>query len=210
MKKIPGTKLAVWSGEIYSLSHHHIRKPGKHDVFAYYDTAGNKRSATRAKLIWCADNGVEPWKVPEGYSFHLCDGEAVCETFSDRMSRVRKHPIATASWEDYDFIERFSHACKEHLKGDSTARVRIFQMLNSKREELIEHAKRTEGGVGEKRAIDLADQAILAVFDETVSGQRAIPSPVASMKSRIGWYIKNARMKKKQLSKLSTNDTSRI
>ena len=151
MKKIPGTKLAVMDGEIYSLSHHHIRKPGKHDVFAYYDTDGKKRSATRAKLIWCADNGVEPWKVPEGYSFHLCDGEAVCETFSDRMSRVRKHPIATASWEDYDFIERFSHACKEHLKGDSTARVRIFQMLNSKREELIEHAKRTEGGGGREK-----------------------------------------------------------
>ena len=31
MKKIPGTKLAVMDGEIYSLSHHHIRKPGKHE-----------------------------------------------------------------------------------------------------------------------------------------------------------------------------------
>ena len=73
-------------------------------------------------------------------------------------------------------------------------------MLQSKREELIAHAKRTEGGVGAKRAIDLTDQAILAVFDETVSGRRAIPSPVASMKSRIGWYIKNARNKKRQLN----------
>ena len=200
MKTIPGTKLAVMDGEIFSLSHHRIRKPGKHDVFAYYDIGGNKRSATRAKLIWCAENNVEPWKVPANYSFHLCDGEAVCETFSDRMSRVKSHSIATVSWDDYDFIERFAHTCKEHLKGDKEARTRIFLMLQSKREELIEHAKRTEGGVGAKRAIDLADQAILAVFDETVSGQRAIPSPVASMKSRIGWYIKNARNKKRQLN----------
>ena len=200
MKTIPGTKLAVMDGEIYSLSHRRIRKPGKHDVFAYYDIGGNKRSATRAKLIWCAENNVEPWKVPANYSFYLCNGKVVCETFSDRMSRVKSHSIATASWEDYDFIERFSHACKEHLKGDKEARTRIFLMLQSKREELIEHAKRTEGGVGEKRAIDLADQAILAVFDETVSGHRAIPSPVASMKSRIGWYIKNARNKKRQLN----------
>ena len=108
--------MAVMDGEIFSLSHHRVRKPGKHDVFMYYDTDGNRHSATRAKLIWCADNGVEPWRVPANYSFHLCDGKAVCETFSDRMSRVKSHSIATASWEDYD------RAVLPRLQGTSERR----------------------------------------------------------------------------------------
>jgi len=200
MTIIPGTNIAVTDDcQIWSLRWNRVRKPDKHDIFPYYDLDGRRHTATRAKLVWTARHGVEPWKVPREFSFHIEDGKPVCETFGDRMARVRSQPWARASWQDYDFIEQFARACKEHMMGDRTAERRIFLMLHSKRQQLIDHARCTEGGVGKKKAIDLADQAIQAVFEETVSGARAVPSPVASMKSRIGWYIKRARMEKRQL-----------
>lgn len=119
----------------------------------------------------------------------------MCETFSDRMCRtateLRKH--AKIKWEDYDYIEKYVKACKKLLEGDINAKNRIFTLLNQRREELIRYAMKTAGGVGKIKAIDYADQAIIYTFELTINGKYHVPSPMASMKSKINRLIKDNR-----------------
>lgn len=110
---------------------------------------------------------------------------------SDAYEERRKQ--AQMKWEDYDFIERFAHECKLFLRGDGDARVRIFAMLNSRRDELIQYGMRAAGGVGRKRATDYADISIMKVFDKVVEGKYGVPSPIASMKFRVRRMIINNR-----------------
>jgi hypothetical protein len=58
-------------------------------------------------------------------------------------------------------------------------------MLSSERNDLLAYAMTAGGGCGKQRAEELADAAIMRVFEQTISGRRAIPSPRASMRTEI-------------------------
>ena len=182
---VPGTYLTVKGYDIHGK--HGIRKPGVRDCYQYNYTDGSRGYASRWKLVWCAEHGADPRKISKAYSFRLVNGVVICESFSERMSEVQKvrKQQAEMKWQDYDYIERFAHECKEFLKGDGDARGRIFGMLNGRRDELIQYGMHAAGGVGRKRATDYADISIMQVFDSVVDGKYSVPSPVASMKYRI-------------------------
>ena len=195
---IRGTSLTVINYDIYG-KHGKKRKPGARDCYQFNYTDGTRGYANRWKLIFCAEHNIDPREISKDYSFRLVNGVVVCETFSERMSEVAKvrKQQAEMKWQEYDYIERFAHECKEFLKGDGDARGRIFCMLNSRRDELIKYGRHAAGGVGLQRATDYADISIMQVFEKVVEGKYGVPSPVASMKYRIKRMIIDNRKHRK-------------
>lgn len=170
-------------------------KEGSRDVFTLYDSQGGKYRATRWKIIWAAEHGIDPREVPRHYSFREDNGTVLCETFSDRMCQTvrQRNAMAKVKWQDYDFIERFANTAKMMLQGDSEAKMKLFTMLNSRRDELIKYARHAAGGVSLTKATDYTDQAIYHVYETVIGGCFHVPSPVASMKWHINHYIKQGR-----------------
>lgn len=173
-------------------------KADRRDVFTLQADEGRIR-ATRSKIVWCAMNGRDIRRVPREYSFRIADnGIVIVETFSDRMSYVRhrQNMAVKVQWEDYDFIERFARTAKQMIEGKPDARRELFLMLNGKRDEFIGYARRSCGGVSEKRATDYADMAIVKVYDSLCSRTFAIASPIASIKWHIRKFITDERNKR--------------
>ena len=153
-------------------------RPLARDCFVL--TVNSKRYyGTRAKMIWCAEHKVSPDAVDAKFAFQMVDGKM-------RDVRIDYNEKVKASWQDYDYIERFAHLAKAHLQGDKTAASELWQMLSSERNDLLAYAMSAAGGgCGKQRAEELADAAIMRVFEQTISGRRAIPSPRASMRTEI-------------------------
>ena len=172
-------------------------KAGTRDVFTIYDHNGSKYQGTRWKIIWAAEHGVDPRKIPRTYSFREVNGSVYCETFSDRMCHTvkQRNAVAKVKWQDYDFIEKFAHTAKEMILGDSSAKAKLFTMLNSKRDELIEYARHASGGVSKEKAQLYTDQAIFNCYEKIVKGAFHVPSPIASIKWHINKSIKDGRKK---------------
>lgn len=164
-------------------------KADRRDVFTLQVAGEPPLRATRYKLVWCARHRVDVRFVPREYSFRVVNGELLCETFSDRMSMTRRIQEATVKvkWEDYDFIEHFAAIAKAMLKGEPDKLAELFALLNSQRDACISYARTASGGVSQTKAIDYTDRAIYHVFQTVVSGTRAVPSPIASIK----WHINN-------------------
>lgn len=173
-------------------------KASTRDIFTIYDHNGSKYQATRWKIIWAAEHGIDPRKIPRSYSFREVNGSVYCETFSDRMCRTvkQRNAVAKVKWQDYDFIEKFAHTAKEMILGDSNANVKLFTMLNSKRDELIEYARHASGGVSKEKAVFYTDQAIFYCYEKIVKGTFHVPSPIASIKWHINKSIKDGRNKR--------------
>jgi hypothetical protein len=172
-------------------------KDGLRGVITLYDQQ-HVYKATRWKIIWAAQHGIDPRKIPRAYSFREDNGTVLCETFSDRMSDTvkQRHKMATVKWQDYDFIERFAHTAKEMLQGDGTARMKLFTMLNQKRDELIKYARYAVGGVSLNKATDYTDQAIFHCYETIINGCYHVPSPIASIKWHIRKQIRDGRNKR--------------
>lgn len=152
----------------------------------YYLTEGGKVvvRGTRAKLVWCAEHQIAPTDIDAKFAFVMRDGVSECVMFADKMAavRVRESSRIRASIADYDFVIRFAQTAKAHLQGDEGAASRLWQILNSERDEAIAYAMHY---VGKDKAMELTDTAIMRVFEQTIKGTRAIPSPVASIKCEI-------------------------
>lgn len=99
----------------------------------------------------------------------------------------------TVKWQDYDFIEQFAHTAKMMLQGDEDAKVRLFTMLNARRDEFIAYARRALGGVSLPKATDYTDKAIYHVFETVVNGCYHVPSPIAKIKWYICHFIRQSR-----------------
>lgn len=164
-------------------------KADRRDVFTLQVAGVPPLRATRYKLVWCARHRVDVRCVPREYSFRVVNGVLLCETFSDRMSLTRRMQEATVKvkWEDYDFIEHFAAIAKAMLQGEQDKAAELFSLLNSQRDACIIYARTASGGVSQAKAIDYTDRAIYHVFQTVVSGSRAVPSPIASIK----WHINN-------------------
>lgn len=163
---------------------------------------GRTISATRYKIVWAARHNVDLRKIPKGYSFYLDgNGELKCDTFSNRMSQVAKirQQEVKVKREDYAFTEQYAHIAIQMCDGDVTARTRLYCLINSKRDEFIRYARRTNGGVSEEKAIHYTDEAIIYTYELICSGRYYVPSPVGSVKGRIYKLIADGR-KKQQLT----------
>lgn len=152
-------------------------------------------TATRAKLVWCATHKVSPCNIDSKFSFTIKDGKVVCEMFADKVSRVRIEYAARvkANWNDYDFIERYAQLAKAHLLGDEQAAALLYKMLDGERKNLEYYASHCAGGVGIGKAKDYTHEAIMRVYEQTVTGRRAVPSPIASIKYQIRKTIERNR-----------------
>lgn len=172
-------------------------KADRRDVFTLQVAGGPPLRATRCKLVWCAMHHVDVRRVPREYSFRVVNGVLLCETFSDRMSLTRRMQEATVKvkWQDYDFIEHFAAIAKAMLKGEPDKLAELFALLNSQRDALILYARTASGGVSQTKAVDYTDRAIYHVYETVVSGTRAVPSPMASIKWHINNQIRQSRNK---------------
>lgn len=173
-------------------------KPDRRDVFTLQARGCPPVRANRYKLVWCARNGVDVRDIPKEFSFRLSDnGVLIVETFSDRMSSVRKRLANTVKvqFEDYDFIERFASTAKRMISGEPEALADLFVLLNSQRDSLIQYARTASGGVSLQKAIYYTDKAIIKVYDMLCARTNAVASPIASIKWHINHFIKIGRKK---------------
>ena len=182
--------------KVYSSRLGHPLKHGKHDVVRLWK---NKKSYgfSRAKVVWCANNGVDPTTIPSIYAFTINGGVAVCELFSDKMSKLKTECPEMYNVEitksDYRTMMAFSSLALQVLSGDAIAKSNLYSFLHSYRSELASYAVTAVGGVGTKRAFDLADDAIQLTYDVITTGKRAIPNPVGFMKKKINGLIMESR-----------------
>lgn len=187
MTPIPSTKYYYTDGKdiFRKLKDGRMRPLRECKNRCYTLSVDNKRiMATKAKFIWCADHMIAPTDIDAKFAFTMIDGVANAVMFADKIASVRvKESLRTkASISDYDFIIKFAQTAKAHLKGEEGAASQLWQMLNSRRDGFIAYALNY---VGKDKAIQLTDTAIIRVFEQTIKGVRAIPSPVASIKCEI-------------------------
>lgn len=188
MKPIPGTKYYYSDGyDIYRKYKGGRMRPlkeGKNRVFTL-TVDYNRIHGTRAKLVWCAEHGVSPTDIDAKFAFEMKDGVSECVMFADKMSirNVQRANSVKCGVADYDYIIEFCNLVKAHMQGDEKASHRLWQILNKDRSLYVSYAMKYF--VGKDKAEELADGAIMRVFLQAVKGLRAIPSPVASIKSEI-------------------------
>ena len=193
MTRIPNTDYYVEGCDVYSHTGRRL-KPAKRDVLCL--TIGGKRlSATRAKLVWCANLKVDPRKVGKSYSFSFMGDEVEVSHFKDRMSEVRREWAKTVKVKlsDYDFVEKYVKLAKAQLLGDKRAELMLYSLLDSRRAELEEYALHAAGGVGKDKAAAYADTAIWRVYNTIIGHTRYVHSPMASMMFYVRQQIKDSR-----------------
>lgn len=135
--------------KVYSRRLGHPLKPEKHDVVRLWM---NKKSYafSRAKVVWCANNGVDPTTIPRTYAFTINGGVAVCELFSDKMSKLKTECPEMYNVEitkgDYRTMMTFSMLALQVLSGDANAKANLYSFLHSYRAELAAYAVTAVGG----------------------------------------------------------------
>ncbi len=135
--------------KVYSRRLGYPLKHGKHDVVRLWM---NKKSYafSRAKVVWCANNGVDPTTIPRTYAFTINGGVAVCELFSDKMSKLKTECPEMYNVEitkgDYRTMMTFSMLALQVLSGDANAKANLYSFLHSYRSELASYAVTAVGG----------------------------------------------------------------
>lgn len=154
------------------------------------------------KLIWCSEHNVSPKDISSKFTFKMVDGHVEAVMFADKMREVRvaEGQKVRWNWQDYDFIEKFAFLAKRHLQGDKEAASKLWEMLNAERYNLVYFAHGAAGGCGWRRANEITDLCIMRVFEQTILGQRAVPSPIASIKAMIRARIRFRREENRTIS----------
>lgn len=171
-------------------------KPDRRKVYRIMADDKKPLRANLNKLVWCARRGIDVRQVPRDYSFRNTDtGWVEVETFSNRMSRTRQavNKAVKMQREDYDFIERFAHTALSMIDGEPDAKLQLFTLLNSKRDECIRYARTASGGVSQEKAVLYTDTAIAKVYEQLLARNEVICSPIASIKWYINHQIKTGR-----------------
>lgn len=186
----------VIGDKVYSRRLGYPLKTEKNDIVRLWRNC-KSNGFSRAKVVWCANNGVDPTTIPRIYAFTINGGVAVCELFSDKMSKLKTGSPEIYNVEitkgDYRTMMAFSSMALQVLSGDAIAKANLYSFLHSYRAELASYAVTAVGGVGTKRAFDLADDAIQLTYDVIVTGKRAIPNPIGFMKKKVNGLIMESR-----------------
>lgn len=198
MKQIKGFNGYYVQGLQVIGRHKHPLKPDKRNIIAMCANDGKLYRGELYKIIWSALNDIDVRDVPKLYSFREENGTIIVETFSERMSNVRKqyYNTAKAKYDDYVFIADYAEIAKQMLNHYPDSRLRLFHLLNSKRDECVKYARYASGGVSQEKAETYTDQAIIKVFETICKGLYAVPSPIASIKWHVNHAIRLGRRKR--------------
>ena len=151
----------------------------------------DRKSFTRAKIVWCANHGVNPSDVPYDFAFKFGDDGVVVEMFSDKVQEAKKkEELPKTVREDYRMMLGFASIAIRVIDGDKEAEAQAFSFLNSYRAELVHYALGVQGCGGVSRAKDYADDAINIALHNITDGRRAIANPVGMMKLTVRRLIK--------------------
>ena len=146
------------------------------------------------KLVWCAIRGVSPDEIPKGYSFRMVDGRMVAETFSDRMSYVKKKNTKRVRISDEQilYLERYIQILKDIQLDTDDAKSRLFMLINEDREQFIAYACKLSYNNRQNAEI-VADSAIMATMDVICNNEVMVPNPRGCVKSFIRGYLREKR-----------------
>ena len=171
-----------------------LLKGSRKDCITMIPTGGKKnehKTFTRAKIVWCARNGVNPSDVPYEFAFKFDDDGVVVETFSDKMSEVRKrYPYEQTVREDYRIMLGFASLAIRVIDGDYGAEAEAYSFLGSYRKDLERYAL---GYVGREKAKDYADKAVDIAYKDVCKCKKAIANPIGMMKLIVRRLIKQGR-----------------
>lgn len=198
METLTFTKLYYTDGTaIYRLlAHGRLRKldPDCRNLY-HLKTERGLVTGVFPKLMWCHEHKVWPKDIHAKFAFQMVDGHSEVVMLADKMRDVRLNwgKKVKYNWQDYDYIEKFAGLAKQHLQGDKEAASKLWEMLNAERYNLVYFAHGAAGGCGWRRANEITDLCIMRVFEQTILGQRAVPSPIASIKAMIRARIRFRR-----------------
>ena len=146
------------------------------------------------KLVWCAIRGVSPDEIPKGYSFRMVDGRMVAETFSDRMSYVKKKNTKRVRISDEQilYLERYIQVLKDIRQEAGDAKARLFMLINEDREQFIAYACKLSYNNRQNAEI-VADSAIMATMDVICNNEVMVPNPRGCVKSFIRGILRENR-----------------
>ena len=146
------------------------------------------------KLVWCAIRGVSPDEIPKGYSFRMVDGRMVAETFSDRMSYVKKKNTKRVRISDEQilYLERYIQILKDIQLDTDDAKSRLFMLINEDREQFIAYACKLSYNNRQNAEI-VADSAIMATMDVICNNEVMVPNPRGCVKSFIRGFLRENR-----------------
>ena len=146
------------------------------------------------KLVWCALRGVSPDEIPKGYSFRMIDGRMVAETFSDRMSYVKRKNTKKVRISDEQilYLERYIQILKDIRQDTDDAKAKLFMLINEDREQFIAYACKLSYNNRENAEI-VADSAIMATMDVICNNEVMVPNPRGCVKSFIRGFLRENR-----------------
>ena len=146
------------------------------------------------KLVWCAIRGVSPDEIPKGYSFRMIDGRMVAETFSDRMSYVKKKNTTRVRISDEQilYLERYLRILRDIRQDADGAKARLFMLINEDREQFIAYACKLSYNNREHAEI-VADSAVMATIDVICNNEVMVSNPRGCVKSFIRGYLRENR-----------------
>ena len=146
------------------------------------------------KLVLCALRGVAPDEIPKGYSFRMIDGRMVAETFSDRMSYVKRKNTKKVRISDEQilYLERYIQILKDIRQDTDDAKAKLFMLINEDREQFIAYACKLSYNNRENAEI-VADSAIMATMDVICNNEVMVPNPRGCVKSFIRGFLRENR-----------------
>lgn len=143
------------------------------------------------KLIWCALRGVSPDEIPKGYSFRPDNGKMIAETFSDRMSYVKKKNTRRVkiSEEQIQYLENYVKILKDIQQNIEFAKSNLFMLINEDREQFIAYAIKLSFYNRDKAEI-VADRAVIATIDKICNEKILITNPRGCVRTFIRGYLR--------------------
>lgn len=142
------------------------------------------------KLIWCAKKGVSPDDIPKGYSFRWFNGDIMAETFSDRMSYVKRKssPHVKMDSEQINYHKNYFEILEEVFNNVEGAQAKLFALINDDKEAFIKYACKLQNS--KEKAEVLVDSAIMATMEVICDDNTMVSNPRGCVKSYIRGLVR--------------------
>ena len=201
MSPVPGfPRYGIYNGRVWSHRYGKFVAVRNGNVEVWSES-GRKHHLPVAKLVYCADNGIDPRECPDDYSFYIDGDGSPCvrtigEAHSEAMRKVDERRKSDENVEavksDYEKASYYVLLMRRII-DTGEGKDELHTNLYGYRDALVKYARTARGGVGYQKALMYADQAISRCYEAMTTFYRAIAFPEAYMKRTVGNLITNGR-----------------
>lgn len=179
----------VIDGKVFSKKGNKFLKPDYENRVRLYKK-GSYRDYTVGKLVFCAQRGIDPSEIPNGYEFILMEDSAVVK---DKSSACRERALQRVVeigrvMDDYrqmyDFTRLMLDYINDETKDADTVSKRLYETIYEYRDDIIKYARYTLK-LPKSVSIDYADKGIELCVSRMVNLRLCISNPIGYIKRSV-------------------------